>query len=86
MAKEETQKEKSLKQHATSETVKLLTASFSLIAALAWNQVIQEFIANYIKPFFGKDSGIISLLIYAIFVTILAVIITYFLSRFVKKD
>lgn len=84
--KKETEKEKNLRQTAVSEMIRLMTASFGLIAALAWNQVIQELVKNYIQPIFGKDSGLISLLIYALVVTILAVTITYFVSRFVKKD
>jgi ABC-type cobalt transport system substrate-binding protein len=84
--KKETEKEKNLRETAVSEMIRLMTASFGLIAALAWNQVIQELVKNYIQPIFGKDSGLISLLIYALVVTILAVTITYFVSRFVKKD
>jgi small-conductance mechanosensitive channel len=81
-----TKEEKNLRQQAVTEIFKLMTASFGLIAALAWNQVVQELVKSYIQPLFGKNSGIISLFIYAIIVTILAVTITYFLSRFVKND
>ncbi|HEX6977218.1 MAG TPA: DUF5654 family protein [Patescibacteria group bacterium] len=56
-----------------------------MVAALAWNQVIQELINNYIKPFFGGNSGLISLVIYALIITLIAVAITYFLAKF-KKD
>jgi small-conductance mechanosensitive channel len=82
----ETQKEKGIRERTTSELVKLMTASFGLVAALAWNQVIQELVNNYIKPVFGKNSGLISLTIYAIFITIFVVIVTYFLGGLVKKD
>ncbi len=84
--KKETQKEKNLREQAMSQLVNLITASFGLVAALAWNQVIQELITSYIKPFFGKNSGLISLTIYAVSVTILAVVITFILARFTKKD
>lgn len=84
--KKETQKEKGLRKEAEDKIVNLITASFGLVAALAWNQAIQEFITTYIKPFFGKNSGVISSLIYAIIVTIFAVIITYFLAKFAKQD
>ncbi len=87
MAKrEETQKEKSVHRKAISEMLKLIIASFGLIAALAWNEVAQEFVNDYIKPVFGKQSGFISLLIYAVLITIFVVIVTYFLSRFLKED
>jgi len=84
--KKETQKEKGIKERTTSEMIKLMTASFGLVAALAWNQVAQEFVTDYIKPIFGKQSGVISLLIYAVFITVFVVVVTFFLGRFVKKD
>jgi len=63
----------------------LATSAFGLVAALAWNAVIQEFVADYIKPLLGGASGIVSLLIYAVVVTILAVVITYNLGKIVAK-
>jgi uncharacterized membrane protein (DUF106 family) len=84
--KKQTQKEKSLKEHAVSETTKLLTASLAFVAALAWNQLIQELINNYVKPLFGNQTGLISLLIYAIVVSIIAVTATYLLSKFTKNQ
>ena len=68
-----------------SQMLKLATNGFGLVAALAWNNVIKEFVEEYIKPFVGTDSGIISLIIYAIIVTILAVTITLQLSRVKEK-
>lgn len=64
----------------------LATSGFGLVAALAWNQLIQEVVTDYIKPLIGGNSGIISLLIYAVVVTMLAVFVTYNLSKVVKKD
>lgn len=64
----------------------LATSGFGLVAALAWNEVIKETIDSYIKPLVGGHSTIISLLVYAVVVTLLAVIITYNLSRIVKKS
>ncbi|OGM21375.1 hypothetical protein A2955_04330 [Candidatus Woesebacteria bacterium RIFCSPLOWO2_01_FULL_37_19] len=57
-----------------------------MVAALAWNELIKEFINVYIQPIFGASSGMISLLIYAVFVTLLAVIVTYNLSRVVGNQ
>ena len=62
----------------------LSTAGFGLVAALAWNSVIQELVNTYIKKYF-KGSGLISLLIYALIVTLIAVIVTYQLSKLSKK-
>jgi len=48
----------------------LITGAFTFVAALAWNTAIQSIIAKY----FSKGSGIISELIYAVVVTLIAVI------------
>lgn len=63
----------------------LATSGFGLVAALAWNSVIQETVNEYIKPLIGSNSGIISLLIYAILITVLAVLVTFQLSRLEQK-
>ncbi|MBI4059204.1 hypothetical protein HY404_03115 [Candidatus Microgenomates bacterium] len=64
----------------------LSTSGFGLVAALAWNNVIQEFVNQYIKQWLpGDKSGIISLLVYALTVTILAVVITIQLSQLSEK-
>ena len=63
----------------------LATSGFGLVAALAWNEFIKELVNNFIKPVTGKFSGIISLFVYAVIVTILAVAVTYNLTKLVKK-
>ncbi len=69
----------------TKEILKLSTSSIGLVAALAWNELIKEVVNMYIKPLVGGASGIISLLIYAVIVTTLAVIVTVNLSRLTSK-
>lgn len=81
-----TREVKRLRKEFAERLLKLVTSGFGLVAALAWNELIKEFIATYIQPFFGKGSGFISLSIYALFVTLLAVLITYQLSKIVKSD
>ena len=68
------------------ELLNLVASGFGLIAALAWNEVIQELVTSYIKPFFGEASGFITLIIYAIIVTLLAVSITYNLTKIARKN
>ena len=77
---------KKVKKEIMTQMLTLATSGFGLVAALAWNNLIQEFVETYIKPLVGGASGIISLLIYAVLVTALAVIITYNLSKLVKKN
>lgn len=68
---------KGLKSEFLKTMTQLATASFGLVAALAWNDTIQSFINHFIK----EGSGFISKLIYAIIVTILAVSVTYYLGK-----
>jgi len=56
-----------------------------LVAALAWNEAVQAFVKDYIQKFYPDQSGVFSKLIYAVIVTILAVLITYQLSRLAAR-
>ncbi|MDR1690793.1 MAG: DUF5654 family protein [Candidatus Methanoplasma sp.] len=59
----------------------LITAAFGLVAALAWNETIKSAVAL----FFKTDSQVWGNLVYAILVTILAVIMTMWIARSAKK-
>lgn len=72
-------------KEVVNQVLKLATSSFGLVAALAWNEVIKEVVEQYIKPLVGGNSGVISLLIYALIVTTLAVVVTINLSKISKK-
>lgn len=63
----------------------LATSGFGLVAALAWNNVIQEFVSTRIKPYLPSGSGLTSLIIYAVIVTVLAVTVTFQLSQLIEK-
>jgi hypothetical protein len=63
----------------------LATSGFGLVAALAWNELIKNFIDTFIKPLVGTGSVLISQFIYAVIVTALAVFITLQLSRLEQK-
>ncbi len=79
-------KAKNIRQEMLNEMLRLSTNAFGLVAALSWNELIKELVRAYIEPIAGKSSGIISLFIYAVIITALAVGVTYNLTRFVKKD
>jgi hypothetical protein len=80
-------KEENLK--LTIEIVKqmltLATAGFGLVAALAWNSLIQEFVKDYVTKWLPSNGALTSLLIYAVVVTILAVFVTLQLSRVLRR-
>lgn len=65
--------------------VSLATSGFGLVVALAWNEVIKKTVEEYIDPWLGKSGGIVSMLIYAIIITLLAVMVTMQLSQIQKK-
>ena len=62
----------------------LTTSGFGVVVALAWNEAIKNAVQIYIDPFLGKSSGVISLFIYAIVMTLLAVSVTMQLARLQK--
>lgn len=68
-----------------TQMVSLATSGFGLVAALAWNNVIQEIVNNYIKPHLPQGSSLLSLFLYAILITTLAVLVTYNLTRVLNK-
>lgn len=76
---------KQLHAEIVRQMLTLATSGFGLVAALAWNNVIQEFVASYIKKWLPQGSGLLSLLIYAVVITILAVFITLQLARLAER-
>jgi len=78
-------KNKKLTIEVIRQMLTLSTSGFGLVAALAWNSVIQEFVNAYVKRWLPGQSGIISLLIYAVAITILAVFVTLQLSKVLDK-
>lgn len=76
---------KKLHEELVKQMLTLATSGFGLVAALAWNSLIQEFVNSYVKKFLPDGSGIISLLIYALVITALAVFVTYQLSKLSEK-
>ena len=55
----------------------LITTAFAFVAGLAWNDAIQKLIEQFI----GTGDALPSLFIYAIVVTIVAVLVTVLLAR-----
>jgi Na+-translocating ferredoxin:NAD+ oxidoreductase RnfD subunit len=79
------EEQKKLHTELIKQMLTLATSGFGLVSALAWNGLIQEFVNSYVKKFLPDGSGILSLLIYALVITILAVFVTYQLSKFSEK-
>ena len=59
----------------------LITTAFAFVAGEAWNSAIQAFLESLI----GAGDAIPSLFIYAIIVTVIAVIVTVLIARVAGK-
>ena len=77
-------REKRFTVEIVRQMITLATSGFGLVMALAWNNVIQAFVNDYIKKYF-PGSGVVTLLLYAILVTALAVTVTLQLSKLVER-
>lgn len=72
---------KDVKGQVAQTVATLMTTAFGLIAALAWNEAIKAIIIQY----FQAGSGITGLLIYAVLITIIAVVATIIIARVIAK-
>lgn len=70
-----------MKSEVLDKIAALVTAAFGLVAALAWNGAIQAIF----KKVFGTAEGIGPMLVYAIVVTIIAVIATIWVGKAAGK-
>lgn len=70
-----------MQKEALKTMITLASSGFGLVAALAWNAAITELF----KKIFGQASGIISLFIYAVIVTTIAVVVMSKLGRMAQR-
>lgn len=66
-----------MKNEVVEKIAALVTAAFGLVAALAWNGAIQA----VFKQVFGSSEGIVPMLVYAVVVTVIAVIATIWVGK-----
>ena len=71
-----------MKSEVIEKIAALITAAFGLVAALAWNGAIK---AIFLRVF-GTSEGIGPMLIYAILVTIIAVLVTIWIGNVAEKS
>ena len=62
--------------------IALATAAFGLIAALAWNKFITDLIALFLKP----GSGVWAELLYAVIITVIAVVVIQNLGKLAERE
>lgn len=85
MASLSAKEENKLYIEVVRQMLTLATAGFGLVAALAWNSLIQSFVENYVKIWLPEFDETTTLLIYALVVTVLAVIVTLQLSKLLRR-
>jgi len=64
------------------QTLTLISAAFSLVAALAWNSAIQGLIQR-VYP--ASTNGVRSQFLYAVVITLFTVLITFYLGMIDRK-
>jgi len=70
-----------LKAEVVEKLAALITAAFGLIAALAWNDTIKAIF----KAVFGTSETVGAMLVYAVVVTIIAVIAAIQIGKVAEK-
>lgn len=72
-----------VRREVKKQTLTYVAASLGLVAGLAWNEAIKALI-EYFFP--ASQNTILAKFMYAIGVTLLIVIVTYYLTRVIKAD
>ena len=67
----------SIKHEILDKIAALIAAAFGLVAALAWNEAIKALFREY----FGPTDQVGPMIVYAIIVTMIAVVLTIFVAR-----
>lgn len=63
------------------QTATLMNSAFALVAALAWNEAVKALIDRYIP----SGSALYSQFIYALALTVIVVLVSMRLNRFIKR-
>lgn len=66
-----------IKKESIEKLATLITSAFGLVAALAWNSAILKIFS----VIFGSSSDLLALILYAVLVTVIAVIATIYVGR-----
>lgn len=76
------QKVRILEKEILGRTLGYIVGAFGLVAALAWNDLVQQAFA---AAFPSQETSLLAKLVYAIFSTLLALIVILLFSRWAKK-
>ena len=65
------------RREARNQTITLIVTSFSFVAGLAWNEAVK----SAIEVLFPAGNGLTAKIMYALFLTLIVVVVSYFLTR-----
>ena len=71
-----------MKKQILDRVSTLMISAFGLVAALAWNGAIQAIF----REVFGTAEGVVSMLVYAVVVTIIAVVVTVWIAKITPTE
>jgi len=74
---------KDLRKEVKKKTLGYILAGLGLVAGLSWNETIKAFI-DYIFP--AEGNSLLASLIYSVFITILVVVFSVYMTRLFKDD
>ncbi len=70
-----------IRNEAVEKVTALITSALGLVAALAWNSAILKLF----EVIFGSQSDLVAMFVYAVSVTVLAVVIIIYFTRFMTR-
>ncbi|RJQ36358.1 hypothetical protein C4552_03665 [Candidatus Parcubacteria bacterium] len=74
---------KEIRREVRERTLGYILTAFGLVAGLAWNEAVSELIGYFINV---EKNTVIAKFIYAIVITLLVVIASVYLTRFLKRQ
>jgi hypothetical protein len=74
-------KNKKLRYEMLRSMTSLITVAFGLVAALAWNGAI----SSLFVVVFGTQTALLPQIGYAVLVTVIAVLVTFYMARLASK-
>jgi hypothetical protein len=72
-----------VKKEVGRRTFDYVVTAFGLVAGLAWNDAIKSLI-EYLFP--QNQNGVKAKLIYAIFITLVMAVVSYYVAKFSRED
>ena len=83
MSEKKRQRKEEIKREIRKKTAGYIVAGLALVGGLAWNDAIKSFIELYFPK---AGNTVIAKLVYALFVTIIIVVASYYVTKFLAEE